>query len=285
VDGSEGLPQTAGYLKLARGRHHVDQLKDDIDAYLAGKPYEVAQEAVPGGLALRLRVHTSPPATLGLVAGDAVHNLRSALDAHLVTLAEDLCGRLSEKQERCLQVPAGKDKLAQETKGWDKYLGAAVASRLRQVVEPLLGRDETAPLYWAHRHGSRPEDERELHQTLAQKLRRLTWLSNVDKHRRVHLPWMAPGSLYATAATDDEVRWAVQPPPLSDGGEVARVVGASAVDDFLVSAHASLTLCLPGEPASPGVSAADELEDIGWFVGQALRVMDFAVANLGTDEA
>lgn len=67
-------------LKLERGREHVRSLLAEARAFLDSEPYSV--EAFDRGeqRVFILRALANPPERLALIAGDAVHNLRSALD-------------------------------------------------------------------------------------------------------------------------------------------------------------------------------------------------------------
>ena len=277
------LDDQVAALKLARAHEHIDDLALKLRAYLASEPYRVVQEAVPGGFRLILQVTTQPPPALALMVGDALHNLRSALDVRLVSLAEHLVGPLNEDQEKCLQLPDGAtpQQLAKQTKSWGKQFTPEIVASLRSAVAPLLGHD-IDPLYWMGRHGGSSSDqERNTHEAVAARLRRVNRLSNIDKHRRLHLPWLAPDSIYAFMREDKDVTWTVRTAPWSDGDEVARVVGdESHAGQSIQSAVATLTVVLPEGDFGMGGSAADELENLAWFVEQALRIVDWGQRRL-----
>ena len=72
-------------LKVERARKHLDLLRQETRAFTEGKPYGVRAEfdAERSEYAIRIRLRdpdTRVPIGLSLIAGDAVHNLRSALD-------------------------------------------------------------------------------------------------------------------------------------------------------------------------------------------------------------
>lgn len=69
-------------LKLDRAHEHLDQLEAEFRSFLRLNPYEVIPQPNPEeGLDMyRLKVTRSPPARLGIIIGDAIHNLRSALN-------------------------------------------------------------------------------------------------------------------------------------------------------------------------------------------------------------
>src|ERR1700719_482762 len=69
-------------LKIQRANRHIENLQAVLTEFSAGKFYEFVVDGKPGALVTRL---LKPfPDDIPLIIGDAVHNLRSALD-HLVT--------------------------------------------------------------------------------------------------------------------------------------------------------------------------------------------------------
>jgi hypothetical protein len=76
---------TGPRLKVERARQHIADLETHIAEFHKRAPYLVVREEDPktGDLVWRVRVREQPPPSLALLAGDAVHNLRTALD-HLM---------------------------------------------------------------------------------------------------------------------------------------------------------------------------------------------------------
>ena len=70
------------HAKLDRAEEHLRALERDIRAFLEGKPCAVIHEWDPDSLTsvTTARINREPPTHMALVAGDCVHNLRSALD-------------------------------------------------------------------------------------------------------------------------------------------------------------------------------------------------------------
>jgi hypothetical protein len=103
-------------LKLDRATEHVQALQAAQEDFLAGKPYAY-RRTIEGGTregegtshVFRWERYTAPPHRVGLIAGDAVHNARSALDHLVVALAEQGARKLgitmTEKVEAGLQFP------------------------------------------------------------------------------------------------------------------------------------------------------------------------------------
>lgn len=267
-------------MKVNRADHHIRDLNAKITAFLAPGLYELVPMRSPDRQGLTLKVHTDLPAELGLVVGDALHNLRSGLDTRIVAVAEQLFGALTEKQEAALFLPVVDDEvtLIERTRAWPKLFGGD-AGQLLHVARSVQGY-ATVSRYWAERHGAdQPEQEREHHVATAERLARVTRLSNIDKHRRLHLPWWAPQSLWSWSHdSETTLQWWIAPGPWVDGQEIAAVIGTGA-DASTVSLDGRLTVVLPGEP-SYGGSASDTLDNIKFFVERALEVIDYEADHL-----
>lgn len=130
--------ETAWGLKLARAREHCDALELAIRDYLDTRPYELVPVELPSSRGLRLTVAAPPPSAFALVVGDALHNLRSALDTRLVGVAEQLAGRLTEDQERVLDIPLvdTEGEFRDQTRPWRKRL-PDLADDLERIVSRL----------------------------------------------------------------------------------------------------------------------------------------------------
>ena len=89
---------TGSILKLNRAAFHLGHLKQIVEGFSESKPYTFFVEPSPSppDFVLRVRINHNLPNGCGLVAGDFVHNVRSALD-HLIyeisTLPADHKGR------------------------------------------------------------------------------------------------------------------------------------------------------------------------------------------------
>ena len=83
-------PRLAGsLLKVDRASTHIRELEDRINALWATKPFVLAPTEEPDGrLSYRVRITNEPPKELSLVVGDAVQNLRAALDFAVWQLVE-----------------------------------------------------------------------------------------------------------------------------------------------------------------------------------------------------
>jgi hypothetical protein len=72
-------------LKFRRAEKHLLDAKTATNEFLRRKPYEITrdEESEPGKLLYWMTLFEDPPSEISLAAGDALHNMRSALD-HIV---------------------------------------------------------------------------------------------------------------------------------------------------------------------------------------------------------
>lgn len=108
--------------KLDRADEHLEALTSETLAFLQANPFELRGEVDKdaGRYSVRIRLRERPPVRLGLIVGDAVHNLRAALD-HLVTNLAILGGAERTGQN---QFPILRDRPStpKAHKRWDSML-------------------------------------------------------------------------------------------------------------------------------------------------------------------
>ena len=104
------------FLKLERAKEHLETLADVHEKFLATRPYEITRTIEASRQAGRGAEHRlvwsrfeTPPEALGLLIGDTIHNLRSALDHLAFELAShgaQQSGKvMTPSQERSIQFP------------------------------------------------------------------------------------------------------------------------------------------------------------------------------------
>lgn len=128
-------PGTWSGSKLVRAQTHLGELHSRINAWLASAPYTTQAEIAADRLSWRLtlKVTQQPPVIeWSTIAGDCVHNLRSALDAAVWEFAT-LDGSMPP-HPKSLYFPIVVDK-----NRWD----AAVRSQLAGVPEEYVHRIES----------------------------------------------------------------------------------------------------------------------------------------------
>ena len=97
--------------KLERAQQHLETLRGLIDEFMATYPYEVGRTIEDGGRRhiYRFNKYEPTPTTVSVVIGDCVHNIRSALDHTVFSLATSGAkaqgNSLSDIEERSVQFP------------------------------------------------------------------------------------------------------------------------------------------------------------------------------------
>ncbi len=90
-------------LKLNRADHHILDLETQFTEFTNSDPYALAVSNDGGETILRLNFRKTIPKQWALIIGDAVHNMRTALD-HMTW---DLVGRDGGTQDRHVKFPTG----------------------------------------------------------------------------------------------------------------------------------------------------------------------------------
>lgn len=96
-------------LKVEWADHHISDLATQFQAFVESNPYSVAVGHNPETrrTAIRLIFKKPIPKSFALTIGDAIHNLRCALD-HMTW---QLVGRDGGTQNRYLKLPAGQNRI------------------------------------------------------------------------------------------------------------------------------------------------------------------------------
>jgi len=92
------MPPIGGPLKrIERAKFHLDDLNSQFGVFMDSDPYPISREpdTKKGGYLYRIGVRSEPPASLGLIFGDFVHNLRASLDNLIYEIAFQNRRRLS----------------------------------------------------------------------------------------------------------------------------------------------------------------------------------------------
>jgi hypothetical protein len=78
-------------LKINRAAHHLSNLKGKIETFLAQKPFKlmIRYKRKAGRVEAFSKTDIPIPACFALIIGDAIHNLRAALDLTLYSMAVD----------------------------------------------------------------------------------------------------------------------------------------------------------------------------------------------------
>ena len=223
---------------------------------------------------------TPPPSELSLIVGDVDHNLRSALDCRVVTLASRVLGKpLSKLQERTLTFPAigVEADFESRVRDWVDVLspgGADIAQCVR-VFQPFA-----TPSGYLHYLGKDSFEIKREQAAIFERLHRLKWLSNTDKHRRLHLLIVSLAGSSMTGISKPEL-FRRRPNPLMQG-EIIATLPLDAAPDLSpeqVSLNLDLRLERPYSefeptPVEGSFDFLAELEGISWYVCETLKILE-----------
>ena len=129
---------TAWRLKLAHAARHIDQLAKVCNAYRAQDPQHVDPEPTdqPGRTAYRLYVDVPIPVDISLIAGDVLHNLRSALNTLAFALVvNDIDRELTADEEKQCGFPiCGGPKPFEDFFEKNRHRRPSVTQRVRDAL-------------------------------------------------------------------------------------------------------------------------------------------------------
>ena len=166
-------------LKLDRATHHLTTLQEQVESFLADKPYAERRVLEHNGHdhVFVWDKFSPTPDVFALIAGDAVHNLRSALDHLAFALAEagahKKAASLSPAQAARIEFPI--------TRSEDDFLQKLGRGVLRNVEPNAKAFIEVSQPY----RSSLPHPEAHFLSIIAK-------LDNTDKHRTLNITgWAA----------------------------------------------------------------------------------------------
>jgi hypothetical protein len=135
-------PLASAFAKIDRANKHVIDLHDACKRYFDARPCStVSERDDEGALVFRLLLHKPIPQEIPLIAGDAIHNARSALDHAIVGLAEY---KLGKANNHGFPIVDRASKLPKAIK--DKVEGAGhEIERFVSGLQPYKGADN---LFW-----------------------------------------------------------------------------------------------------------------------------------------
>lgn len=128
--------------KVERAKQHICDVQREWDTFLGGNPYRATAEFDPerGITAYFLDEFSSIPIHISLVAGDAIHSLRTALDYLAYALVERKPGDLENTQ---LYFPICKSREAYESESMRKTKGIPKEIKERiDAFKPYAGGDD-----------------------------------------------------------------------------------------------------------------------------------------------
>jgi hypothetical protein len=134
-------------LKIGRARTHLEELETEVKKYFQTTPFqaETSEDPETGDLVTRLKIISQPPVEWGVIIGDIIHNLRSALD--LLVSALLLANGKTPNKSCGFPVYSGKDEFMKD--GVKRVKGlSAEALELIMTIKPY--KEENLRLWQLH---------------------------------------------------------------------------------------------------------------------------------------
>src|SRR6266566_1030993 len=272
-----GDPEAPWWAKIRRARVHINEVRQRVDALQRAETWSIQRE--PTGAdrwAYRFRLHRAIPADLSAAVGDAVANMRSALDYVAYELACHHAGKMSPREEAATWFPICKDKVAFEQffvegekgKLRNRLYGGRERKAL-QCVQPFALVEEARAL------GVEPSTDPQ-NDLLTDHAYVLNALWNIDKHRRLPgLAWAVDGPFWFTGVEDLAgyrwVRRVKEHAPLHDGAALCEFHAPSGSGRPPADLRQEIELVLTDDPSPYGSPLVARLEGIrqslvGWVI-------------------
>ncbi|HSH59159.1 MAG TPA: hypothetical protein VK988_05850 [Acidimicrobiales bacterium] len=235
-------PLDGARAKVARAQEHFDTFEREAEAFIRSDPYEVVCEVEPNGTqyVYRIRIRESPPIRLSICIGGALYNLRSSLDHVAWQLA-----LLHGPPPPMTEFPVFSDRTAYLSESPRKLKGiGAQPQALIESLQPYHFPEPDGSLLWM------------LHR-----------LSNIDKHRLLHLTGGAIGSSHFQIPPGAELMHRMFCAPFEDNAEFARFILPNPDTVVDMDVHPAFGIAFDKYPLN-----ADGV----FFVDEVLRaIMDF----------
>jgi hypothetical protein len=273
-----GDPEAPWWAKLRRAKSHISEVRQRVGVLHAAEPWSMQREpAGPDGWAYRFRVHKPVPADLAAATGDAVANMRAALDTIAYELARLHAGTMSDAEERVTSFPVCENKAAFEKffqHPLRSHLYGDTERRALQCVQPFARADEM------REHGVEPSTEPKS-DLLTDHAYALNTIWNIDKHRRLpELAWAAEGPVWFEEVTGCQWRGHVTGVTLlPDGGVLGELHGPAGSGRPQMDPHYTIDLVLTDDPSPYPSLLVQRLEWLhqlltGWVVPRIFIVAD-----------
>lgn len=200
-------PLNGPRLKVVRAREHLNALFMQQQRFFDSDPYSITQtlDANTGERVYSIHVLRELPTNrFAALAGDCVHNLRSALDHLVWRLSEDHGG--VNEGDTLTQFPIFRTEIGYDGRGVKQIarVGGGAAAVIRSLQPFHDDEPFVHPLWFV-----RELDNSDKHRSLA-----ITAVAAKNYGHRLHHPKDSEGTFKITLSMDD----------ITDGAEIARVV-------------------------------------------------------------
>jgi hypothetical protein len=210
--------------KLERAQEHIVAVRGIVDQWLASDAFtiEKVDDTSTGRTEVRVRLREGPPDRLALVIGDAVHNLRAALDHAVYDAAcQQAGGGLTPQVEKMLMFPVIGDGTKDE---FDRQAGTRLVGVPADVVAVI---EQEQPYRW--RDSTNPDGH------CYHPVWQVHELDRIDKHRRltVTVAALANQAIGVPDNVEPDVEFHYASGPVSDGQVLVSYLGGDAGVEYL----------------------------------------------------
>lgn len=180
------------WVKMDRARLHIEDLRSKFDDFIASEPWSVKRVPTSDEHVARLVFVKNQPIPLEFssIVGDAVHNMRSALDAVAYALARrNFDGTWTEEHERAPAFP-----IYATPAEFDSFFDKGKRPEVFDERDRMAMRSVQS---FYHREQT-DRDSPEAYDRLCRfsQLNLLKNISNIDKHRRLPLSYWSLDIVY-----------------------------------------------------------------------------------------
>jgi hypothetical protein len=210
-------------LKVSRAREHIAAVENLTAEWLGTDAYTIVRRVDPetSHTICTARVKAPPPVAIGLYVGDAVHNLRSALDHAVYLIAEHHRAELPLDVQESLMFPivGNQNRKGEPTDGAANFESNVKPRLAEWLPENVLNYIESIQPYHWEGSGFRQHWLWVVHD-----------LDRIDKHRRIHLTNAWIDLPYVTSPGDPrtlDIQWRhPDNAPVNDGDVLLTFSGA-----------------------------------------------------------
>jgi hypothetical protein len=250
-------PEAPWWAKLRRAQAHINEVRQRADALQSEEVWSIQRESANAdSWAYLFRIHRAVSADLRAAVGDAVANMRSALDYVAYELARHhivkMGGEMGDKEEAATAFPIRVDQAS-----FERFFVAGrrgpVRSRLYgdverkalQCVQPFALADEARAV--GVQPSTDPQDD-----LLTDHAHALNAVWNIDKHRRLPAATWTLGNLVwwsKDGAAHQWIRHVGEFAPLEDGTVLGELHDRSGSGRPEVDPHVEIEIVLADDPS------------------------------------
>ncbi|MGA2624481.1 MAG: hypothetical protein ABSF91_11550 [Bacteroidota bacterium] len=249
-------------LKLVRAKRHIEELHNVIQTFIDSKPYRIVKRENPAGdLVYCVEIVQQLPPELGAIIGDAIHNIRSALDL----LAWQLVTAGGGQPNNHTFFPISRTQASFEQTMQQCLAGASTrALRFIKRLKPWLGGNKTL----VQLHSLDIVDKHRMILVVG------TAHKNIIERFQMHVPWQQEVVRFPPFALNPADRQF----PLTNGAELFRIKAAARLGVTADEPQFTFEPCFGEEGDTRGLPLVPTLERIYRHVSQILQIAgDFLI--------